>query len=322
MRGVRARLIALLAAPVLALGGAAGVITTAAAAPNDVIADYFVDGQLNGTYSVEDLRGALAFAQKRVGTGGQYSAFADIVSEAITRDLAGTSGGAAVAAELMQREIAVLGLARGRNDALARHWPGLLHEQAIDLADPRQLGSWLDSGILAAFFADQGQVLLINNAGTIEPSAALPFQCAHDVARAVMLNVGSALMLSARVATLVQARPGCTCRILHLSSGAGRHAYPGWSVYGASKAALDQHARAVAQDALPWLRICSLAPGVVDTDMQAMIRAAAPSDFPEVERFARRKHNGGLATPESVAAAIIRLLNTELSAGGRYDAVA
>lgn len=98
MRGVRTRFIALLAVPMLAIAGA-GAISTAAAAPNDVIADYFVDGQLNGTYSVEDLRGALAFAQKRVGTGAQYSAFADIVSEAITRDLAGTSGGAAVAAE-------------------------------------------------------------------------------------------------------------------------------------------------------------------------------------------------------------------------------
>lgn len=96
---MRARVIALLAIPLLALGGVTGATSTASAAPNDVIADYFVDGQLNGTYSVEDLRGALAFAQKRVGTGGQYSAFADIVSEAITRDLAGTSGGAAVAAE-------------------------------------------------------------------------------------------------------------------------------------------------------------------------------------------------------------------------------
>lgn len=64
----------------------------AASSPNDVIADYFVDGQLNGAYSVTDLRGALAFAQTRVGSGAQYSAFADIVSEALTERLAGTSG--------------------------------------------------------------------------------------------------------------------------------------------------------------------------------------------------------------------------------------
>jgi hypothetical protein len=81
---VRARVTALLAASVIGLTGVAG------AAPNDVVADYFVDGQLDGIYSVDDLRGALAFAQERAGGGAQYSAFADIVSQAITRDLAGT----------------------------------------------------------------------------------------------------------------------------------------------------------------------------------------------------------------------------------------
>jgi len=90
---VRTRAIALLAVPLLALGGIGGV-TSAQAAPNDVIADYFVDGQLDAVYSVDDLRAALAFAQERVGSGAQYSAFADIVSQAITQDLAGTSGAA------------------------------------------------------------------------------------------------------------------------------------------------------------------------------------------------------------------------------------
>lgn len=90
---MRTRAIALLAVPLLALGGIGGV-TSATAAPNDVIADYFVDGQLDAVYSVDDLRAALAFAQERVGSGAQYSAFADIVSQAITQDLAGTSGAA------------------------------------------------------------------------------------------------------------------------------------------------------------------------------------------------------------------------------------
>lgn len=96
---MRTRAIALLAVPLLALGGIGGVdgiggLNRAQAAPNDVIADYFVDGQLDATYSVDDLRAALAFAQERVGSGAQYSAFADIVSQAITQDLAGTSGAA------------------------------------------------------------------------------------------------------------------------------------------------------------------------------------------------------------------------------------
>ena len=88
---MRTRLLTLVTAAVLATGIA---VTPALSAPNDVIADYFVDGQLDAVYTVDDLRGALAFAQQRVGSGAQYSAFADIVSQAITQDLAGTSGAA------------------------------------------------------------------------------------------------------------------------------------------------------------------------------------------------------------------------------------
>jgi hypothetical protein len=82
------RLIPTLAALAL-LGG-----TAAMAAPNDVIADYFVDGQLNGRHSVEDLRGALAFAKERTGADAQYSAFAEIVGEALTARLAGVEDSA------------------------------------------------------------------------------------------------------------------------------------------------------------------------------------------------------------------------------------
>ena len=85
---MRARLLALV---VVASLGSAGIIH---AAPNDVIADYFVDGQLNGSYSVEDLRGALASAKERTGEDGQYSAFAEIVGEAPTARLAGVDDSA------------------------------------------------------------------------------------------------------------------------------------------------------------------------------------------------------------------------------------
>ncbi len=85
---MRTRLAALALALPLALG------TAATAAPNDVIADYFLDGRLDADYPVGDLRAALAFARERVGSGTQYTAFADIVGEAITRDLAGTDAAA------------------------------------------------------------------------------------------------------------------------------------------------------------------------------------------------------------------------------------
>src|SRR5690606_33499832 len=109
-------------------------------------------------------------------------------------------------------------------------------------------------------------------------------------------------------AATVRASPGAQRRILHVSSGAGRSAYPGWSVYCATKAALDRHAEAVALDVDPLVRACSLAPGVIDTGMQAEIRATPPARFPMKERFVQMKLEGALTSPEACAAALVDYL--------------
>lgn len=62
----------------------------AVASPRAVIADYFQDGTINQAYSVQDLRGALAFARRHQGSAPQYAAFADAVNQAITDDLVGS----------------------------------------------------------------------------------------------------------------------------------------------------------------------------------------------------------------------------------------
>ncbi len=160
---------------------------------------------------------------------------------------------------------------------------------------------------MAAFVADADMVLLINNAGMVTPVGALPAQPALAVGQAVALNVGAPLMLAAALAALLEAR-ATGLRILHVSSGAARTAYAGWSVYGATKAALDQHARAVALDGAPGIRICSLAPGVIDTAMQAQIRATPVSDFPGRARFIALHRDGLLSTPATVATRIVDYL--------------
>ncbi|TXG99089.1 MAG: SDR family oxidoreductase, partial [Rhodocyclaceae bacterium] len=97
-------------------------------------------------------------------------------------------------------------------------------------------------------------------------------------------------------------------RIAHISSGAARPAFAGWSVYGATKAALDHPARSAATDAAPRLRIRSIAPGVVDTEMQAAIRRTEAPDFPLLDRFLALKQEGKLASPEDAAGQMLRFL--------------
>ena len=81
--------------------------------------------------------------------------------------------------------------------------------------------------------------------------------------------------------------------------------HAGWSIYCATKAALDHHARAVVADKLPGLRVESLAPGVVDTQMQAQIRDTTIERFPGRERFEAMKRDGALASPAQSAELIV-----------------
>ena len=213
--------------------------------------------------------------------------------------------GAALAELLLARQIDVLGLGRSAHPTLAAREPSSsmaqFQQAALDLGDCAALERWLASGALRQFAHGAQCVLLFNNAGTVEPIAPLGAQDAGAIARAITLNVAAPLMLANALASSeAQDR-----RIVHISSGAARNAYAGWSVYCATKAALDHHARAVAQDARPNVRICSVAPGVVDTAMQATIRATSDEKFPQRERFEQLKESGQLTSPEHAARQLI-----------------
>jgi len=211
--------------------------------------------------------------------------------------------GAPLAEQLLQEGIAVLGVSRSRHPSLAAQAGDRFAEIELDLSDTSAVATWLAGDTLRSFVDGASIVLLFNNAGIVDPIGPLDAQDPALVARAVSLNVAAPLMLSA---ALVQAVSAPTeCRILHVSSGAARNAYAGWSVYCATKAALDHHARAVALDANRALRICSVAPGVVDTGMQATIRSTSEENFPMREKFDQLKASGALSTPEAAARHLI-----------------
>jgi benzil reductase ((S)-benzoin forming) len=207
--------------------------------------------------------------------------------------------GAAIAENLLARGIAVLGLSRAMNAELGGRFPALLEQQALDLSDTLALAQWLSGPVLQRFLGGADAIVLVNNAATVQPMGAIDTQDIAAIARAVSLNVAAPLMLAAAVAAVGGA--AADRRILHVSSGAGREAYPGWGIYCATKAALDHHARAAALDQTGGLRICSVRPGVIDTDMQAELRASPPDIFPIRERFEVLKREGNLSAPAQCA---------------------
>lgn len=211
------------------------------------------------------------------------------------------------------RKAVVTGSSRGLGEALARQlrdagWDvlGLSRADGVDLSSVDALDAWLGTGALRQFLADASDIVLINNAGTVGPVAGVGAQSAAAISEAVTLNVTAPLVLTDAV---VKHRPfGVAVRVVHISSGAGRRPYPTWSVYCATKAAVDMHARALSEEGIAGVRVAAVAPGIVDTDMQAAIRAA--EDFPLRDTFIGYKESGALSTPDDAAAKILRLIES------------
>jgi NAD(P)-dependent dehydrogenase (short-subunit alcohol dehydrogenase family) len=217
--------------------------------------------------------------------------------------------GEAIAAALLDKGVDVLGLSRRASAHLAAKDGAKLSEIALDLGDAAALGDRALSDRIEAFCDGADRVLLVNNAGMVKPIGPVGTGGAEAIAKAVTLNVTGPLVL----ADLFQAvaAPVKDRRLLHISSGAGRRGMAGWSIYCATKAALDNHARAIREDSIPGLRVSSLAPGVIDTDMQADIRDSSVEQFPAIDQFRAMKADGVLASPSEAGAKIAAYLMSD-----------
>jgi NAD(P)-dependent dehydrogenase (short-subunit alcohol dehydrogenase family) len=99
--------------------------------------------------------------------------------------------------------------------------------------------------------------------------------------------------------------------VLNISSGAGRTPIGGWAPYCAAKAGLDHFSRVSALDEARQpnpAQIVSLAPGVIETAMQAQLRAADAAGFPNKQHFLDLHATGKLATPEDGARRVLAYL--------------
>jgi NAD(P)-dependent dehydrogenase (short-subunit alcohol dehydrogenase family) len=149
--------------------------------------------------------------------------------------------------------------------------------------------------------------LWVNNAGLLEPITPLRDADPLAVRANVEVNVLGVMHGSASFARHVRSRSGGGV-LVNITSGAASSPYAGWAAYCGSKAAVDQVTRVVAlEEAEAGLRAHAVAPGVVDTDMQAAIRATPADRFPAVERFQDLARDDAFNSPAWVADHILAL---------------
>ena len=172
-----------------------------------------------------------------------------------------------------------------------------------------------DRGVLARFAATVvarfGRIdLWVNNAGLPGPIGPLAGPAAADpaeIARTIDVNVTGVLNGTAVFAEHVRTREG-TGTLVNISSGAATNPYEGWAAYCASKAAVDQLTRVVAlEEARHGLAAYAVSPGLVDTEMQAAIRATDRASFPQVDRFRRAATEHRFNSPAWVAEHVLAL---------------
>lgn len=149
--------------------------------------------------------------------------------------------------------------------------------------------------------------LWINNAGVLDPMGPLRELEPDHISRALAINVGGVITGTQIFIDRSAEAPPARRVLANISSGAASSIYQGWSVYGAAKAAVDQLTRVVAAEE-PSLVCHSVAPGVVDTDMQAFIREQDEETFPAIARFQEIYEQGAWNHPAWVADHLLGLL--------------
>ncbi|MGN6581135.1 MAG: SDR family oxidoreductase [Bordetella sp.] len=219
--------------------------------------------------------------------------------------------GAALARSLLAPGVKLITLARRADADLAAAAKSVgaeLEQIQVDLSDLAAADA-AAKHVAALLVPGAKRYLLINNAGTVHPVAAAPAMTdGPAIAQAFNLNVTAVMLLTAH---FVQAVSGLDAerRVMNISSGAGRNPTAGWGVYCATKSALDMYTRVLNQEqGERGVRAVSMAPGIVDTDMQGTIRASDPTQFPALSKFQEFKASGALAQPADVAARLVDYL--------------
>ena len=190
------------------------------------------------------------------------------------------------------------------DDATLAQWALDLHDGATASA---QLARWLK-----LFLGDEfASATLINNAAVVPRVAPLADVSAADIASVLRVGLEAPMQLTAAFLNAT-ALWSSSRKVLNISSGNGRRAMASQAAYSAAKAGMDHYSRVVAVEEglkTSGAKICSLAPGIIDTDMQTQLRAADARAFPDQKVFIDYKNSGQLLSPEAAATRVLNYLN-------------
>ena len=224
--------------------------------------------------------------------------------------LTGSSSGLGLAVyeHLLHQMDMLICLARRFTDAQlskAKQYSSSLKLIRLDLADTQNDKLWhtverslrdvLSTKIL-------NEIIFINNSGVIEPIGRVGALDRSQVLSSVSVNLVSPIIIANYLAQIAREK-GAKLKVVNISSGAANRPIAGWALYCSAKAGAKMFFDVMKET--NDVEVCHVDPGVVDTNMQSIIRQKSKEEFPQVEYCIALKNQKNLRNPNAAALEII-----------------
>jgi len=212
--------------------------------------------------------------------------------------ITGTSSGIGLglAKKYLENGDQVFGLSRKNNDELDQYES--FHFLSQDLAKFDELEQSIPE------FTNKSEPLdlIILNAGILPPIQDLNETSMEEIQKVMDVNVWA----NKKLIDLLFARHDHIDQLVAISSGAAVSGARGWNAYALSKATLNMLIQLYAKE-FPHCHFCSMAPGIIDTNMQEYIYGL-PSDkrFPVLDKLKSAKGTSKMPPPDESADLLIK----------------
>lgn len=149
-----------------------------------------------------------------------------------------------------------------------------------------------------------GEIIFINNAGTIVPINRIGTYSNKDILNSLQINTFVPMAISNFLLNQFESKK---ISIINISSGAALKPIDGWGLYCSTKAANKMFFDTlnIQEEKNKRINVVNIDPGVIDSDMQKTIRSVAETVFPRKEDFVNLKINDKLLSPEIAARNVI-----------------
>ena len=147
--------------------------------------------------------------------------------------------------------------------------------------------------------------LLVNNAATIGSILPIHKKTNEEILREYNLNIISPTLLSRK---FINNYANNKKLLINISSGAANKQIPSWSTYCATKSGLDMLTKVIHKEKHENLKIFSIHPGVVNTNMQEEIRRSDANFFPIKQQFIDYYNKNELFSVDFVALKIFQII--------------